>query len=48
MLGLIEPYKPVKAQPDNIKPKKINLHDYAPVNPNIMNFKQATLNEHYL
>lgn len=47
MLGLIEPYKPVVKKPDNINPKKIDLKDYAPVNPNDMSFKQSTLNEHF-
>jgi hypothetical protein len=48
MLGVIEPYKASKPKPDNIKAQAINLQDYAPVAPNVMNFKQATLNEHFL
>ena len=48
MLGLSEPYKPSKPKPDNIKPQDIKLQDYDPVNPNVMTFKQATLNENFL
>jgi hypothetical protein len=45
---MIEPYKKAaKPEEGNIKIKNILLQDYAPVNPNVMNFKQSTLNEHF-